>query len=196
VLRKSAASGLTALAHEVRALERQLADYRRNGEFDGDCDEDGVVLWDRADLLSHEIAFAYGALMELRKAFAIAAYHHWERSVQLWIEIDAPDKKNAREYKDISKAASKIGYPADVELPRVNALANMLKHNSKNSGTRLLQLWPDILLPQAQNFTNPTHRVSDVQLGDEHLNEIFDIVSRSGPNENWGNFVAVADIKG
>ena len=43
VLRKSAESGLAALAHEVRALERQLADYRRIGEFDGDCDEDGVV---------------------------------------------------------------------------------------------------------------------------------------------------------
>jgi hypothetical protein len=136
VLRKSAESGLAALAHEVRALEQQLEEYRRIGEFDGDRNEDGVVLWDREDLLSHEIAFACGALMELRKAFAIAAYHHWERSVQLWIvqtsEIAAPDsidarrKRHARGYEDISKAASEIGYPADVELPRVAALANTL----------------------------------------------------------------------
>jgi hypothetical protein len=122
--------------------------------------------------------------MELRKAFAIAAYHHWERSVQLWIEIDAPDKRNAQGYKEISKAASKIGYPADVELPRVNALANTLKHNSKDCGAKLLKLWPDILLPQVQNSTNPTDWVSAIQLSGEHLNEIFNIVSRSGPAEN------------
>jgi hypothetical protein len=133
--------------------------------------------------------------MELRKAFAIAAYHHWERSVQLWIvptneiaardSFDARRKRHARGYEDISKAASEIGYPADVELPRVAALANTLKHNSKAYGARLLKLWPDILPSQFQNSTNPTDWASAIQLSDEHLNEIFNIVSRSGPTENW-----------
>ena len=166
VLRKSAESGLAALAHEVRALEQQLEDYRRIGEFDGDRDEDGVVLWDRADLLSHEIAFACGALMELRKAFAIAAYHHWERSVQLWIvqtsEIGAPNsfdarrKRHARGYEDISKAASEIGCPADAELPRVAALANTIKHNSKLAGQGYLSC--------GMIFFRPSFRTPQIRL--------------------------------
>jgi hypothetical protein len=194
LLRKSAQTGLAALRREINALGQQIEDYRRGGEFDGERDEEGSVLWERDDIISYEIDFGNKALLELRKAFAIAAYHHWERSVQRrWIaqesETAARDgsdgsgtrKKGLKSYKELSSAASIIGYETDSGLWRVMALANTLKHNSETYGKELLGLWPDIFSRPFQKLPKWYDTASAVQLTDDHLSEIFDIVSKSGP---------------
>lgn len=100
MLRKSAQTGLTALSSEVKGLEQKLKDYHQSDEVEGEYDEDGQLLWDQGTVLEHEISFANNASMELRKAFAIAAYHYWERSVQRWTAWDseaaAYDESNTR----------------------------------------------------------------------------------------------------
>jgi len=191
VLRKSAEAGMAALSNEIRTLERQLEEYRQNDEFDGERDEDGHVLWDRDELLSHEISLAQEALIELRKAFAIAAYHHWERSVQLWIAqkhkvdmatgISVRKTKPARGYEQLSNAAQEIGFPTNAEFQRVVTLANTLKHNSETYGAKLLELWPDIFPSRFSKPSNVSDWVSAIHLNDGHLTEIFRIVSKSGP---------------
>src|SRR4051812_32173864 len=147
VLRKSAQAGLSALSDEIKALEQQLEDYRRIGEFDGEHDEDGVVIWERDEFLEHAVGLAREALMELRKAFAIAALHHWERSVQRWLgqandtapptDSDARRKRLPRGYDELSSAAKAMGYPAHGNLLRVVTLANTLKHNTEDLGRKL-----------------------------------------------------------
>jgi hypothetical protein len=80
-IRKSAQASLAGLSREINALEQQLEEYLRVGEFEGELDEEGCV-WKRDKLLEHKITSAYEGLMEPRKAFAIAIYHFLERSVQ------------------------------------------------------------------------------------------------------------------
>jgi hypothetical protein len=189
-LRKSAETGSDALRGEIRVLEQQLEDYRRVGEFEGERDEEGNVLWDQDNVLRLNISLAYEALMELRKAFAIAAYHIWERSVQRWHEHERENvasggtdsrKKGLHGHKGLSTAAREIGYPDNPELVRVMTLANAIKHNSTNSGKKLLELWSDIFPPGFDTPPRMSDWASSIQLTDRHLMEIFGIVSKSGP---------------
>ena len=205
VLRKSAQAGLAALSREINALEQQLQDYRRVGEFEGERDEEGHVVWERDDVLNHEIAFADEACVELRKAFAIASLHHWERSVQRWIAqknmTAASDgsytrkKQPARGYNELSKAARDVGYPADPELKCVVKLANTLKHNSEDRGKELLALWPDIFPLQFQKPSRLSDWASAIQLTDQHLSEIFNIVSKSGRTPHSTYLTAINDLR-
>lgn len=211
VLRKSAQTGLAALSGKINALERQLQDYRRIGEFEGERDEEGHVLWERDDALDHEIAFADDARMELRKAFAIAIFHHWERSVQRWIAqenrtaasdgSDTPTKpparglKKLRCFEKLSEAARDVGYPPHPELEHVVTLANTLKHNNEKHGKKLLEKWPDIFPLQFQKPPRLSDWASAIQLTDQHLSEIFDIVSKSGPTVHSTNPTAINNIR-
>jgi hypothetical protein len=183
VLRKSSQAGLAALKHETIVLEQQLTDYLRVGEFEGERDEEGHVLWEQDQILNIKITDAYDAQMELRKAFAITAYHHWERSVQRWIAHKTGTANGSKmAYKELSKAATDIGYSPDSGLCRVVKLANTLKHNSEDGGDDLYQLWTDVFRPEFQKPPRFSDWASAIQLTDQHLNEIFDIVSRSGPS--------------
>lgn len=84
VLRRSAQTGLTALSNEDDKLDQQLKAYRQSGKFEGEHDDEGFIFWERDGILEHGIASANEAAAELRKAFAIAAYHFWERMVRSW----------------------------------------------------------------------------------------------------------------
>jgi hypothetical protein len=189
--KKSAQAGLTALSHEINALEYQLDEYRRVCKFEGEQDEEGYVIWELGDLLNHEIISAPEGLTELRKAFAIAAFHLWERAVQQWItqENEAAAFNNsttrkkvpAHTYVELVSAVENIGYSADLNLLRIKVLANTLKHNSEKSGMELLALWPDIFPPQFQKPSRLSDWASAIQLTDQHLSEIFNVVSKSGP---------------
>jgi hypothetical protein len=191
VLRKSAQTGLNALNQEIAFIQLQLEHYLRLGKFEGERDEHGNVLWDRDDILEHKIVFARDAMMELRKAFAIICFHHWERSVQRWTAqrktTTQPNNsyilkiKQDRGYKYLCQAAANIGYQPDTQLIRVCTLANMLKHNTDRLGTDLLKLWPDVFPPFFQKPPDLSDWASSVALTDQHLNEIFSIVSKSGP---------------
>lgn len=182
VLRKSSQTGLAALSREINALQQQLEDYHRAGKFEGERDENGDLLWERDRVLNYEISVANDALVELRKAFAVAAYHHWERSVQQWIAVfDGSDKKRTRyDHNRLLSAAKDAGYPPDPELVRVVSLANALKHNSERYGLMLLAVWPEIFPRQFRGPPKLSKWAYSIQLTDEHLNEIFDIVQKSG----------------
>lgn len=202
VLRKSAQTGSTALGSEIKELEQQLEDYRQSGEFEGERDEEGYVISDRADEFDYQLDFVLEASMELRKAFAIAAYHHWERSVRQWIVEESgtarcddsnTEVKEVVGFDKLSKIADKLGYPIDPALKRVVTLVNTLKHVNEKHGVKLMECWPEIFPLQ---FTGPS-RSSDwadaIQLTDRHLAEVFDIVSKSGPTISFGLEAKQAD---
>jgi hypothetical protein len=190
-IRRSAQAGLAALSREINLLEQQLEDYYRAGNFEGERDENGYVIWERDDILNHEIAFAQEALMELRKAFAIAAFHHWERSVQRWITQETETaaangsvtrkKKSVQGFNDLSREASRIGYATDPKLQRVVTLVNTLKHNGDARGMELLRSWRGLFPPQFQTPSELSDWASAIRLTDQHLDEVFDVVSKSGP---------------
>jgi hypothetical protein len=119
-------AGLVALNREISVLKEQLEDYGRRGEFEGERDEDGNVIWERGDILACEIAFACDALMELRKVFAIGAFHTWERSAQRWVaqdsnagEGDGSRDHGLPDFAALTKAMGRLGYPVHANLVRV-----------------------------------------------------------------------------
>lgn len=167
VLRRSVQTGLVALDSEKDTLEQQLESYRQSGKFEGERDEDGSILWEQDMFFEHEIASVNEASAELRKAFAIAAYHFWERSVQSWIAhengngsakaeaYNTPKQKKRIEFEDLCELTKVLGYSVSGKLVRVQALANMLKHNNERWGKRLLMLWPDVFVPGLQESPKP-----------------------------------------
>jgi hypothetical protein len=189
VLRKAAKTGLAALYYEIDALRQQLEDYHLKGVFEGEEDEFGNLVWSRDQHLERNIEDTYNSLMELRKTFAIAAYHYWERSVLEWIEQasreialnDPKNKTKILKHDDLLEKANELGYPAASDLSRVVALANTLKHNSTNYGQKLVKLWPELFSTNFQEPFKYSSWASSVQLSDQQLNEVFDIISKSGP---------------
>jgi hypothetical protein len=180
-LQRSAEAGLSALSAEIKQLNQELRDYRQSGKFEGERDDDGVVIWDREDILDHEIDLVREAQMELRKAFAIAAFHQWERSVQRWIGQANGMTKPPHSYDKLSKAAAKLGYPVDAGLQQIVTLVNTLKHNVERRGRELLEQWPDVFPP---GFEGPDHFsdwASSIQLSDELLEQVFVTMRKSGP---------------
>ena len=154
MLRRSVQTGLAALNSEKDLLEQQLEAYRQGGKFEGECDEDGSILWERDMFLECETASVNEASAELRRAFAIAAYHFWERSVQSRSiqeqESGAATAKKLRTFECLCQEAEKLGYLIDSRLSRVNIFVNTLKHNNEDKGCKLLKLWPDLFTPEFQ----------------------------------------------
>ena len=142
VLRKSAGAGLAALRTETSELRLKLEAYRKAGAFVAERDDEGHIIWDEEDRLQLEIKIGEEAMMELRKAFVVATYHHWERSVLRWaarnaqvMTLDGVGAKTKRlDHGKLRAAAEKAGFRADAHMSSVVALANFLKHGSAHWG--------------------------------------------------------------
>src|SRR3546814_7916557 len=80
--------------------------------------------------LQGTIFVAEEALMSLRKAYAVAIYHHWERSALQWT-----NRKNEK-HDDLARRVLAMGYPIDPHLHVVRDLANLLKHDNDRWGVR------------------------------------------------------------
>jgi hypothetical protein len=178
-LQASFLSARDALAGEVARAKDEAVAYQqevdREGEWIGECDEDGRILWDQADVLNMRIDTTNEALIALRKAFAIAVYHHWERSALRWLD------KKREDHDKLAIAVQALGYPIHPKLAAVRDLVNTLKHDSGRWGCALIKSWSDLFeqgyLPRAG--WNAWYEA--VRLSDEHVLEAISVVSASGP---------------
>lgn len=172
---QAALPGLTAGVADANAA---LKAYEAAGVFIGERDEEtGDIYWDQRQVLEFEIEMAEIARQEMRKAYAIAAYHHWERNVRIWA-----GKDNLRTHEEMTAATLAEGYPIHPRLDRVRQLANTLKHDNRRWGTALLEAWPEAYRWDFR--PRPSGRVywaEAVALSDEQMEELFDILSGSGP---------------
>jgi hypothetical protein len=132
-------------------------------------------LWEQNQILNMQIEDAVKALMDLRKAYTLMTYHHWERAACRWV-----DSKCKNDYEGLCKGTRDLGYPVHKRLENLNLLVNTLKHNSEKKASRLRQTWPSVL-----NADPITQRGLDwyeaIVLNDRDVHEVFGIVRGSGP---------------
>lgn len=172
----TAAAGLVARREDLhRALEAYEANVAAGGQRVGE-EEDGHWLWEQDQLLTVQIEDAAGTLQDLRKAYVLAAYHHWERTARQWTRVSGHAK-----HDKLVAATLSLGYPVDERLAALRDLANTLKHNSTVQAAKLALSWPELLK------VDPAHRpdldwYSFILLDDRHVCEACEIIRRSGPN--------------
>ncbi len=171
----SAAALSDRRAQLLRGLEEYVATVEGGGERIGEW-EDGHRLWEQDQVLEMQIDDAEASVMDLRKAYILAVYHHWERSARRWTGLSGWTK-----HQRLATAARDLGYPIDERLERVRDLVNTLKHNSADRASQLFASWPGVL-----NVDPETRPYLDwygvVTLGDRHVQEVFEIARLSGPD--------------
>lgn len=173
MLEKGYSAARDALLAEIEHIETKARAYNESvangGEWIGES-EDGHILWEQSQIYDAEINDAYQALGELRKAFVIALYHHWERSVAEWKGSDA-----THTHEQMADFCADMGYGPSPDLDAVRHLANHLKHgpnSRKNWLDDLRQKYP-LFLPQG-----PT---SIFGLSEDDLYRIAAVILASGP---------------
>jgi hypothetical protein len=112
----------------------QSGEYKDQLEFA----EDGSTLFDPADVHNYKMETLEEAYAELRKAFAMAIYHYWERKIRVFRKFS--DGKHA----ELEVAAKKLGIEIPVDFGRVHRLANALKHNNRGSLNALHRVWSEV----------------------------------------------------
>lgn len=173
---ETASKTLSKELDDVRTAATQYRQSMENGgDWIGERDDDGSILWDQENLLEMQEDAAHDTLLAFRKAYVITAYHHWERGMQSWTKSNS-----SAGFSDLLKKAEDRGLIVHERLELVRDLANTLKHNKKSAGQRLLSKWPDLFRPGLQ-----PDKVRDwyeaMNLEDADVYEVFDIVARSGP---------------
>jgi hypothetical protein len=122
------------LAAARRAAEEYEADVERDPKaWIGEM-EDGYILWDQSQVHEMKVETAEEAVQDVRKAFAISAYHHWERYARRWTGSGSSTKHDKLVERTVA-----LSYPVAIELERVHRLANVLKHDNDLRGAELIQ---------------------------------------------------------
>lgn len=179
ILLKSYSAAQDAL-NEVIDRQRDDAfayqqELEMGGEWIGERDEDGAVIWNQEQILSHRVEEAEGASAALRKAFVISFYHHWERSALKWVGKDRLD------HLKLEAAVKALGYPIDPALDDVRLLVNTLKHDNSKWGLQLWERRKDAFFtgftPDAKNF----NWYDSIRLKSDDVEMIWNIVASSGP---------------
>lgn len=177
VIREGYDASIEALERRFSDIEGNLKRYREmiaaGGEPIGEW-EDGHTLWEEETVLEMDKESCANSISEVRKAFAVALYHHWERAVRRVTRFHDND------LRQLLKQAKEKGIRVSGDLVKVRHLVNTLKHNNGQTGKRLLKSWPDV-------FTSPLQpdRVRDwyfaVELRPDQIDMVFAIISESGP---------------
>lgn len=179
VLERSFRTAFDALENQIAKARHEEAVYLEHvqltGESEIERDDDGIILWDKEDVLGYEIEFAEDAGMALRKAFAIAIYHHWERSIRDWTEA------THRSHSDLAERAVEKGATLHEKLGAVRDLVNALKHDSKRLGNKLMKSWPAVF-PVRFQPTELTDWYEAIHLTNDQVFEVIEIVRQSGPD--------------
>jgi len=181
-IEQSYAAAVSGITQEINRHKAAFYDYGRyiegGGAPTGEWDEDGIEIWSQDELLRFTISIAEEALMTLRKAYAIAIYHHWERSARQWT------KNNDGNHRELVKDVLAMNYRIDPHLDAVRQLANLLKHANSVKGEELYKSWRDVF---PADFRPPVSdvRVVDwydrISLSDKHIERIVKTVRGSGP---------------
>lgn len=143
----------------------------------GERDEDGYVIWDQEMVHQMDIEAKIEGQNGLRKAFVLAAYHHWERGARTWTSDDV------RDHKRLILAVKAKGIGISERLDAVRDLANVLKHDNDARGAELIASWPAVFPKSFQQSNTRTDWYDAVRLTDAHLCEVFDAIAASGPNQ-------------
>lgn len=138
-------------------------------------DDDGTPLVDHADVLAWNVDLAQEASMALRKAFVIAAYHHWERSARGWT-----GSQHGKHEKLVTLSREK-GYPIHPRLEAIQQLVNLLKHDNAAWGEKVLVSWPEVISPSFK-AKPATDWYEAVSLRSEQVVEVLDALTASGPH--------------
>ncbi len=178
ILKEGYASAILALEQKADMLGTQLLEYREHlahgGAPDEERDEEGFLLWDRERLLEMDIEVCSAGLGEVRKAFVMALYHHWERAVRKDTGYNKP-------YHDgLLKAAAAAQIPVQPDLEKVRHLVNTLKHNNEDRGLQLLEHWPEVFYSDFSHHAN-TDWYQSIELTDDHVHQTLSIIAASGP---------------
>lgn len=165
------------LLGDIDRATGEAVDYRhrlkQGGEWVGELDESGNVLWDQEAVLGLRIEAAQDALATLRKAFAIAAYHHWERSVRAFTR-----RENGK-HDDLVKAAARHGVSVHRKLGAVRDLVNLLKHDNDKRADDLRKSWSELLPSETKRPYSGWYDA--VCLLEPDIDEVYQIVAASGP---------------
>ncbi|ANK92752.1 MULTISPECIES: hypothetical protein [Rhizobium] len=152
------------------------AQYLKSGADDREYDEDGILIFSTANSLAHAELEAILAVSVVREAFITSAFHYWERSARVWTGLHGFEHK----FPALKEGARRL-YSVSPQLPNLNRLNNVLKHNSRRVDQTLLKNRPDYFgspPPRTNGSTLPEVRL---RLTHEHVEEAFDIVRASGP---------------
>lgn len=171
-----ASAGLDLEIKRIRSeKESYLDSLAHDGEWIGDVDQDGNVLWDHEMELNNEIESLEEGLNSLRKSFVVSIYHYWERAILI------STGRKQEKHDNLVKYAEKIGIHTHPRLGAVRDAVNTLKHNNAKWGLLLVKSWPDILTPRAISGLS-VNWYEAITFTDAHLEEVFNIVTASGPN--------------
>lgn len=185
-IRLAAETAEASLRAELTRKHQALAAYNAAPEIIAEY-EDGVMVWHLDRVLWTDIERLTEALHELRRAFALSAYHYWETSVYRWhhLAYGAGAKKRLGPHEDLVKELAKLGqiepdlsFRVHPDLEAVAKLANVLKHTSADSWQWLIGQCPEPLKPL---FPAPSDRHTPVMLTVAQLAWVFEVVSQSGP---------------
>lgn len=158
-------------------LSAELGDYEAHleagGEVQGEWDEDnGGWLYRADDLLRLRMDEAETTLRDLRHAYIVMIYHHWERSMQRRLD------KRPKNHAELVKCLEAKGCLLDERLAGLHLLVGVLKHDKDDAG-RLCSGWP--FLPERSREKPPKGWPRTLHLSDQHVLEALDIVRLSGP---------------
>lgn len=130
---------------------------------------DGVCITTQNEF-EQDVGQAYEAMSIVREAFITSVFHYWERAARKWTKF------NGRGYPNLRLESEKF-YPVNPKLDDLNALNNLLKHNSEKDALRLAHDRPEYFscLPFLVN------RRHGLRLKNEHVMEAIEIVRSSGP---------------
>jgi hypothetical protein len=176
------AAAVNGITQEINRKKAAFYDYNRQVENGGapieERDDDGCLIWSEDQLLQATIEVAEEALMSLRKAYAVAIYHHWERSALQWT-----NRKNEK-HDDLARFVLAMGYPIDPHLHAVRDLANLLKHANDRWGLKLHESWREVFPVSFRppvDGTWPINWYDRVALSEEHIKSIMTTVRQPGP---------------
>lgn len=185
-IRLAAETAEASLNAELSGKRQALDAYNATPGFIGER-EDGHILWELDQVLEMDIARLEEALPELRRAFALSAYHYWETAVYRWHHQEHRDaaeedlgshKDLVKEIRRLAQNAPDLSFRVHPDLEAVAKLANVIKHTSSKSWRWLIGQCPEPLKPL---FPAPSDRHTPVMLTVAQLAWVFEVVSQSGP---------------
>ena len=188
VLRDSLLEATEALNAKEKSTQKTWEEYEDKvasgeiaeiAEYD---DETGSLIYNQSQVYEHDVEVVREAIQAVRKAHVISLYHLWERIVRQWTGT----RQNARHEKLVNRVRAK-GIEPPERFEHIYRLNNVLKHNSEDSGPKLLVAWPELFWNSAKLKTcvdNGGAQIcweSNIILSDKTMEEVVTVMKASGP---------------
>lgn len=169
---------------EADAFGKQVEAGEASWEEVGD---EGELIYDYGEALGERRDDAEDALDSLRKAFAIVAYHTWERGALRWFKYAKKKPQHADFIQELKNNNVQIDEDG---LRDLKNLANCLKHNSATSGPDLWNDRPDLFeagwnpndpLPVSGKPPTTVDWEERIKLTDANMDAFFETARVSSP---------------